>query len=47
MNKERRIIKMLGQGKAYTDIQLELNVSPSRISIIKKKYKIKKLIKKN
>jgi DNA-binding CsgD family transcriptional regulator len=42
MNKEKSVLKMIKDGKSYTDIQLALNVSPSRISLIKKKYKIQK-----
>lgn len=34
---DQQILNMLKQGKSYTDIQAELGVSPSRISIIKKK----------
>lgn len=36
-NKDRLILEMLKDGKSYSDIQAILNVSPSRIIVVKKK----------
>lgn len=37
-NKDKLILEMLRNEKSYTDIQSELNVSPSRIAKVKKQY---------
>lgn len=36
--KQRNILMMLQNGKSYTDIQAKLNVYPSAIAVVKKKY---------
>lgn len=36
--KTQRIIEMLNEGKSYTEIQLQLSVSPSKISSVKQEY---------
>ena len=37
-SKDKLILEMLKNGKSYTDIQSEINVSPSRIAKTKKQY---------
>ena len=37
-DKELKIVEMLKQGKSYSDIQAVLSVSPSKISVVKKKF---------
>lgn len=36
--KDQKILEMLKAGKSYTDIIAELSVSPSRVTVVKKKY---------
>jgi hypothetical protein len=38
MDKEQMILLMLKDGKSYSDIQVALEVSPSRIIVVKKKH---------
>jgi len=37
-DKDLKIVEMLKQGKSYSDIQAVLSVSPSKISVVKKKF---------
>jgi hypothetical protein len=37
-SKKEKIIEMLNEGKSYSQIQLELKVSPSKISLVKQAY---------
>lgn len=41
VNKDQAILEMLEAGKSYTDIMAELNVSPVRIIVLKKKLALK------
>lgn len=37
-NKDKEILKLLQEGKSYSDIQVTLSVSPSQIVVVKKKF---------
>jgi len=41
VSKDQAILKMLEDGKSYTDIVAALNVSPTRIIVLKKKIALK------
>ncbi len=41
VNKDQAILKMLEDGKSYTDIMAALNVSPTRIIVLKKRIALK------
>lgn len=36
--KDQQVLELLKAGKSYTQIQIELGVSPSKISFVKQKY---------